>query len=159
MRESQFFNYNSRQDEPCEWSHPVDLLEPELTPADQIRHAQLMAVHMLNDLAVEMLGALTSANPVRTALTRLFGIGYAMGLSICDGVSMTETADRIGCERASISKVATSWNISHDLAPAFGQKSVEANAHYAKARREVVQSNGSNGHKPMPIPPARHRSV
>jgi hypothetical protein len=152
------------------WDHPVDRLEPEIAPADAIRDARLMTVHLLNDFAVEMLSALTSENPARSALIRLFRINYAMGLSIAsDGIPMSARADQLGCERAALSKIATAWNTAHDLRPSHLQKSVEANEEYARARREAVQSsNGMTPHKKaqpfksmhdLPAVPPRDRSV
>ena len=158
IRDTQFGRF---VDEPFEWLHPVDDIEPQQKPFDQLRDARLMTVHLLNDFAVEMLAALSdgSDHPVQHGLTKLYGIAYAMGLSICDGASMSETADRLAVERATISKVATAWNVSHDLKPSWHCKSTLANEHYATARRQVVQSNGSNGHKPLPVPPSKGRSV
>ena len=90
------------------WDQPVDRLEPEVLPADEVRDARLTAIHLLNDFAAEMLSALTYAMSARDGLIRLFGIAHAMGLNICGDLSMSARAAQIGCERASISKIATS---------------------------------------------------
>ena len=134
--------------EPWAWIHPIDELEAELKPADQVRDARMAAVHLLNDFASELIEALSDANPIRTALTRLYSIAYAMGLNVCGDLSMSERADQLGVERATLSKIACAWNTAHDLAPSFHQKSTGANETYARARREVVQSsNGTTPHK------------
>jgi hypothetical protein len=132
--------------EPVIWDHPIDNIECVTPASDQIRDARMMAVHLLNDFAVEMLSALNErTDPVRSAKIKLFGIAFGMGLSIAEE-SMTDCADRLGVSRATISKVAVNWNTAHDLPPSFHQKSDEAVIHYAVTRREVVaSSNGSNG--------------
>jgi hypothetical protein len=89
----------------------------------------------------------------RDGLIRLFGIAHAMGLNIIGDLSMSARAAQIGCERASISKVATAWNLAHDLPPSFGQKSLEANQEYARSRRESVARASS---QPSPVPPRGH---
>jgi hypothetical protein len=125
--------------------HPVDFLEPVTLPSDAIRDARMMTVHLLNDFAVEMLSALNErSDPVRSAKIKLYGIAFGMGLSIADD-SMTDCAARLGVSRATISKVATSWNTAHDLPPSFHQKSDESIHSYEVRRREVVAaSNGSS---------------
>lgn len=131
------------------FDHPVDRLEPELLPSDQVRDARLATVHLLNDFAAKMHSALTRNMSAVDGLVCLWGIAYGMGLTICGEVSMSARADQLGIERATLSKLATAWNISHDLAPSFHQKSAGANETYAAVRRAVVQS--SNGDLP-PVP-------
>jgi hypothetical protein len=135
------------------WDHPVDRLEPELLPADEVRDARLTAIHLLNEFAAEMLSALTYAMSARDGLIRLFGIAHAMGLNICGDLSMSARAAQIGCERASISKIATAWNIAHDLPPSFGQKSMEANQEFARARRESVRASSEPHKRAKPFKP------
>jgi hypothetical protein len=137
------------------YDHPIDRLEPDEKPFDQLRDARLMTVHLLNDFASEMLKALTSDDPARAALCRLYGIAYAMGLNITGDVTMTERSDQLGYERATLSKIAVAWNTAHDLKPSWHQKAASANETYARVRRGVVQSNGA---KPPPVPP-RGRSA
>jgi hypothetical protein len=147
---------------PEEWitpAHQISDIEPETSPADQVRDARLATVHLLNDFAGMMLSALERNHDARDGLVTLFGIAYAMGLNICDGMSMTERSDRLGVARATLSKIGVAWNQAHDLPPSFHQKSAEANQTFARKRREVVAtSNGAElpphsrarAFKPMP---------
>ena len=146
--------YRDRYLQPV-YDDPVDHLEPLEKPFDQLRDARMMTVHLLNDFASEMLEALTSDDPVRAALCRLYSIAYAMGLNVTGDVTMTERADQLGYERATLSKLAVQWNLAHDLKPSWHQKAASANETYARVRRGVVQSNGA---KP-PTVPAKSRSV
>ncbi len=134
--------------EPLTWDHPLEHLEPETAPADLVRDARLMTVHLLNDFAILMLEALSDRNdPVRSAMVKLYGVAFGMGLSIADE-TMSACADRVGVCRAALSKVACNWNAAHDLPPSFHQKSEEAIHSYAQTRRNqvVASSNGnSNG--------------
>ena len=108
--------------EPYRWIHPVDELEPDIKPADELRDARLMTVRMLDDFAVKMHEALTRSNSAADALIVLYGISFAMGLSITNDHSMSGIAHQLQCERATISKVAVMWNNSHSLQPSFHQK-------------------------------------
>lgn len=131
--------------EPLSWDHPLEHLEPETAPADLVRDARLMTVHLLNDFAVLMLEALSDrSDPVRSALVKLYGVAFGMGLSIADE-TMSACADRVGVCRAALSKVACNWNAAHDLPPSFHQKSEEAIHSYAQTRRKVVASSNGNG--------------
>jgi hypothetical protein len=139
--------------EPYRWMHPLDELEAEPTPADKVRDARLAAVNLLNCFAAEMLNALLEPDPAQAALRRVYGIAYGMGLNVCGDVSMSERADQLGVERATLSKIACAWNAAHDLKPSFHQKTAEAQANYARVRREVVQGSKRNGALP-PVPTA-----
>ena len=133
------------QREPYIWDHPVETLEPETKPADLVRDARSMSVLLLNDFAEEIRRALMDGG-AQQALVRLFGISYGMGLNICGEVSMSDRANQLGVARATLSKIARSWNDAHELAPSFHMKAATSIATYAQTRREVVAaSNGSNG--------------
>ena len=146
------------------WDHPIDHFEPLLSVHDELRDCRLKTIQLLNNFALEMQRALTGnpnpATAVRDGLVKLAGISFAMGLNVCGESSMTQRAAELGVTRATISKIATSWCVSHDLCPSFAMKSSEAVVEYARARRAVVQSSSqSNGNgEALPVPP-KGRSV
>ncbi len=133
--------------EPFVWDHPMEHLEPETAPADQVRDARMMAVALLNDFANEILHTATRPYAtVRDVKVKLYGIGFAMGLNFCNDESVTVRADRLGVCKATLSKISCSWNAAHDLPPSWHQTSAAAITSYAQTRRKVVAaSNGSNG--------------
>ena len=77
-----------------------------------------------------------------------------MGLNITGDVSMSDRADQLGYERATLSKLAVQWNLAHDLKPSWHQKTAEANENYARvtARSGAIewrQAADSAGEEPF----------
>ena len=132
---------------PEEWvtrHEPVDDIEPRILPADELRHARVEAIRLLNALG----NAVERSNPQGNVAVAFWGAAYGLGLNCCDGMTMTERAQSLGVGRATISKGATSFCGANNLPPSYYMKTDGAGAVYSKVRIEVViassNGNGSN---------------
>jgi|SRR5262245_19335971 len=142
---------------------PWDELEPEDCPANSIRGAQLAAVRLLNAFASSIEIVLSQPNcTLRDVQIRFYALCFGIGLSsVCEGRSMSEIADALGCERATISKTATEWCRANSMDPSFYMK--KSAKDYANARVESIERNNArlkgNGNGNLPDVPPRHRSA
>ena len=139
---------------PEEWisrHNPIDDIEPQELQSDLLRDARLQTVRLLNSFGNVIERALTdpSANRERIA-TAFWGVAYGLGLNCCAGVSMTERADSLRIERATISKAARNFVTANGLPPSFYMKVEGASDSYRATRIAVViasnngSSNGTN---------------
>jgi hypothetical protein len=138
-----------------EWVDPktaVDHLEPLEDTHSELRDAGLRAIEVLQAFAGLMERRLGDPNvTVRDVALAFWKGAYALGLQCCAGVSMTDRAQLLGCERASISKGATSLCSSLGLAPSFYMKREGTAETFAKARiQSIAKQNGALPH----VPPA-----
>jgi hypothetical protein len=69
---------------------------------------------------------------------------YAMGLNICDGVSVTERADILGVKRATLSKGMTAFCNGNHIPPSPYMKGEDAAKSYHDARIESIKQHGLN---------------
>ncbi len=117
---------------------PVDYIEPEL----DLRSASLRYVRVLEAFAKRIGDALCTGD-IRSTNTAFWGSAYGLGLSICDGQSMTERASHVGVTRATISKTAQSFVTDNGLPPSFYMKSAASHRPYSLARKGYI-ANGSH---------------
>ena len=111
-----------------ERTEPWELIDGEWEdePADLVRNARVQAVRLLNAFGSSLESVLSRPDcTVRDVKIRFFGICGALGLNLMDGRSWTELAAELGCERASLSKVATEWCAAHNLEHSFMMKKTE----------------------------------
>ena len=138
---------------PEEWisrHNPIDDLEPQALASDLIRDARLQTVRLLNSFAntIERTLADPSGDTTRVA-TAFWGVCYGLGLNCCAGVSMTERANSLGIEKATISKAARNFVTACGLEPSFYMKVEGASDSYRATRIAVViASANGNGAEP-----------
>ena len=138
----------------------IDVLEPEFNPSDLIRQAQRKTIELLNAVgnALERALARPDAN-VRDIAIAWWGPAYALGLNCCEGMTMTQRSERLGFERATLSKAATAFCLANDLEPSFYMKRADAADMYRDARLRAVERSckphqRAKPFKPMPeLPP------
>jgi len=127
-----------------EYRTVIDDLEPlEISPAD-LREAAQKYVAIMNAFAAKIQTGFRDRN----AEVAFWGCCYGLGLSNCEGVSMTEKAEQLGVTRATISKTARSFVEANNLKPSWHMKQETSN--YIESRlKQVAASNGnSNGASP-----------
>ncbi len=118
--------------------HPVDEMEPDNMPENVYRAAALKFIRLMNP-AMQHVGAAIQRVPINEPWateirTAYWQVCYAIGLPMCEGISMTERAKRIGVERATISKGARSFCSANQIPPSTYMKSEEASGSYQKER-------------------------
>src|SRR5215470_16722555 len=105
------------------WKTAIDELEPEDCPPNSARAAAIKCVGILNAFGSSMESVF--ANPsctLRDVKIRFYALSFALGLNIIDGRSQTEMAESLGIERATFSKIATSFCVANSLAPSYYMK-------------------------------------
>ncbi len=112
---------------------PIDYIEPEL----DVRSASLRYIRVLEAFAARVGDALRTGD-IRAANTAFWGSAYGLGLSICDGVTMTKRASFVGVTKATISKIAQDFTENNGLPPSFYMKSAASHKPYALARRGYI---------------------
>jgi len=137
----------------------VDWLEPNENQFDAIRDARVQAVRVLNGFGARIESALSrpGATLVDVA-TAYYQCAYALGLNSCD-LSMTERAEMLGIQRATISKGATAFCAAHDLEPSWAMKREGTADAYAEARRESIIRTNAKLNGELPTVPNAGRSV
>jgi hypothetical protein len=130
-------------------TEPWEILEFQHKPADLVRDARVECVRLLNAFASSLESVLARPDcSVREVKIRFFGVAGALGLNLMDGRSFTELADAIGCEKASLSKIACEFCRANNLEPSLMMKCAESSAAYQHARLQSiarVNGNGANG--------------
>src|SRR5262245_17666384 len=84
---------------------PVDELEPLETSLADLREAALKYTAVLNAFASRIELGMAEGN-LKSVQVRFWGSAYALGLSCCEGMTMTQRSLKIGVQRATISKEA-----------------------------------------------------
>src|SRR6267142_268863 len=106
---------------PEEWidrRHPVDDIEPNIKSHDAIRDAREQAVKLINAGFAHIESAICRrGSTVSDIAVAFYEAAYALGLNICEGMSMTQRSDAWMVERATISKGATEFCRGHRLSP------------------------------------------
>jgi hypothetical protein len=134
---------------PEEWidrREPVDDLEPDIARADAIRDARKKGIFFLNAFGAQVEASLLRPGATVTDIAVAFyQVAYALGLNLCEGMSMTERAQAWGVERASISKGATQFCNGNGLPPSFYMKKEPAQESFRSARiRSIKQCQTPN---------------
>lgn len=117
--------------EPSYSRHPVEDLEPEIADTDAYREAARIGLRLINSA---MLAILQTRMTKETA-TALWHVAYGIGLPLCEGRSMTETARELGVERATVSKGAKAFQRRNGLPTNQYMKDEDAVAVYSEARK------------------------
>jgi hypothetical protein len=143
-------NYDYLNGEPATFHHPCDDIEPRISPADEVRHARVECVRLLNAFGNRIESALSEPSAsVKSIATQFWAVAYALGLNCTEGMSMTDRAIALGVVRASISKGARNFVESNGLEPSWHMKSEASIDSYRETRIQVViasaNGNGSNG--------------
>ena len=121
--------------------------EWEEKPADLVRDARVQAIALLNAFGSNLEAAIARPGcTVREIKIRFFGIAGALGLNLMDGRSFSSLAADIGCEKASLSKIACEFCRANNLEPSLMMKCTESSASFQRARFASIQRvNGKNG--------------
>jgi hypothetical protein len=123
---------------------PVDDLEPiSVSPPEDLREAALKFVSVLNSFARRIESGLSDGD-LKSVAVNFWGAAYGLGLSCCEGLSMTERSAQIGVQRATISKQARQFVESNDLPPSYYMKQ-ETDAYIESRLAQLNSGNGSNG--------------
>lgn len=69
---------------------------------------------------------------------------YALGLPVCEDVSMHERALRLGLKRATISKGAKAFQRANNLPPSHYMKDADSTKAYHKARKDQLPEHDSD---------------
>lgn len=135
------------------WEYIEDEWRDE--PTDLVRNARVQAVRLLNAFGSSLESVLTRPNAtLRDVTLRFYGLAFGLGLTLCDGRSMTEIAEGLGFERASVSKIACEFCRANNLVQSFYMKSALAPAAYQSARIASIEK--ANGKLPR-VPPRGRR--
>ena len=141
---------------------PWDTLEPEVTPADQIRDARIAAIGLITSFGSELIEALSESEPSLKRVSQIvWSWAYALGLPCAEGVTVSRRADLLGVTRASLSKRMVEIVTVHGLPPSQFMKADGTGDTYAEARRESIARNNAklNGNGKLPDVPRKGRSV
>jgi hypothetical protein len=150
---------------PDEWidrKEPWESIEPEDKPADLVRAARIEAVHLLNAFGSSLESVLCQPEvTLREVKVRFYGIAFALGLNLCEGLSQTQIAQHLGYERATVSKVAVEFCAANNLSPSFYMKSGGTGASYQSARLAAIERENGKASRngSVPIVPSKGRSV
>ena len=135
-------------------SQIINDLEPETTQ-DDVRDARVQAVRLLNAALSHIEAALCEKSATLvTVACRFWSVAYGIGANCCAGVSMTDRAQTLGIERATISKGATAFCAANDLEPSWSMKRECARTSFAAARIQSIKRNGA-----LPSVPPKGRTV
>jgi hypothetical protein len=125
---------------------PIDDLEPlEASPAD-LREAALKYVSVLEAFANRIESGIAEES-LKSTKVNFWGAAYGLGLSCCEGMTMTERSLAIGVERATISKQARLFIEANDLPPSWYMKT-EADSYVTSRLKQVAASNGNGADHP-----------
>jgi hypothetical protein len=120
--------------------HPLQDLEPEERIEDPVRQARVKCVALLNQSFAVIDAALSGPTAtVQDGRVAVWGIALSMGLNMCAGTSVTETAARLGVRKATLSKKMTAFAAANDLPHSAYMKDEASRAAYANARLESIQ--------------------
>src|SRR5262249_45354071 len=123
----------------------VDELEPlETSPAD-LREVAQKYTAIINAVFRRIESGFIDGN-YRSVATAYWGCAYALGVSVCEGTSMTEKAEQLGVGRATISKAARTFIEANSLPPSWYMK--KETDHYVKSRLAQVAASNGNGAGP-----------
>jgi hypothetical protein len=112
---------------------PWDDLEPIPDSHDELRDAAIKYISIMNAFADRLERAITDPGAtVRGVATMFYGMSLALGLNSVNGRSFTEIARAWNLERATLSKIATSFVAANGLEPSWAMKKAEHNT--ARAR-------------------------
>ena len=125
----------------------IDEIEPVPDRHSDLRDFALRSVGLLNAMACTIEAGLARGSFESVAVA-YWSSAYALGLSGCAGMSMTERAQSLGVERATISKAAVAFCSANNLEPSPYMKNSGASESYCKARLESITR--SNGATPRP---------
>jgi hypothetical protein len=129
----------------CYHKTPIDEIEPLFSTADQVRETELRSSTLIINI-LAWIGEGFSRRD-KAAEVRYWQVCFALGGPTCQGQSMTSVANRLGCERATISKGAVLFCEANDLPANPYLKCESSRLTYREARIAVViaSANGSNG--------------
>jgi hypothetical protein len=127
-----------------EYRTAVDELEPiSASSSEDLREAALKFVSVMNAFARRIESGLADRN-LKTVEVNFWGAAYGLGLTCCEGLSMTERSERIGVQRATISKQARIFIEANDLPPSWYMKQ-ETDNYVTSRLAQLNKGNGSNG--------------
>ena len=147
---------------PEEWIYrkgPIDEIEPETSPADQVRDARVVAIALISACISAIVAGLSEPGATLSSVATIaWSWAYALGLPCAEGVSVTERSEMLGIQRATLSKrmveITTVWGLP---ASQF-MKSEQTRQTYSTARRDSIRQRNAklNGKraKPFKTPPA-----
>jgi hypothetical protein len=137
-REQPHFNedgeYKRALERAATFTHPVDILEPEIQPEDfrqGYREASKRFLYIINY-------ALSSIIEADNPRNQAWAVAFAVGSGVCAGRSMDDIGDTLGIGRAAISKSAKAFCRSLDLEPSTYMKSAKASTKYRDARIQSI---------------------
>lgn len=112
---------------------PVDHIEPTVSSRDR-------DLEVLERAAAIFDLALTQILDARSREIAVWGIIFALGReTIIAGRSMAQVADKIGCERAAISRASKAFARAASLPPSPWMRSEAACSAYRKTRMEKLR--------------------
>jgi len=114
--------------------HPVEDIEPEEVKLDRRAELREMAWRA-TEVIQHVIGYIDQADNPKVALWQ---VAYALGLSMCEGISMQRTADKFRVTRAHISGGAVRICKRLNLEPSFYMRKEEQVEIYRKCRNSQV---------------------
>jgi len=141
---------------------PWDELEPEDYPANSVRAAQIRAVALLNAFGASLESVLTDRNATMCDIKiRFYALCFGLGLNLIEGRTMSEVAQNLGVERATLSKIAVQFCQANGLDPSWHMKKSGTGRTYTMGRLESIARRNAkmNGNGKLPAIPKRGRSV
>jgi hypothetical protein len=120
----------------------IDELEPLDTSPTDLREAAQKYVSVMNAFARRIELGLSEGD-LKSVAVNFWGAAYGLGLSCCEGMSMTERSAQIGVQRATISKQARLFIEANGLPPSYYMKQ-ETDGYVTSRLAQVAASNGSS---------------
>jgi hypothetical protein len=123
--------------------HPVEDIEPEISQHEAYAEAARRFTKVMLAAFSHVESVLFRPNAtMKDVAVAFWQVAYPLGISSCDGLNMTERAEQLDVERATISKFATTFCRGQGLPPSFYMKGPDAPKSYQTARcKSIVTCN------------------
>jgi hypothetical protein len=125
--------------------HPVDDLEPEISQHEAYKLAAQKFTKVMLAAFSHVESVLFRPNAtMKDVMVAFWQVAYPLGISSCGGLNMTERAEELDVERATISKFATTFCRGQGIPPSFYMKGPDAPKSYQTARCKSIISCNKN---------------